>query len=430
MNASAQAEASAVTKVRRRLIPFLFLLYVVAYLDRVNIGFAALDMNRDLGFSATVYGIGSGVFFLTYFLFEVPSNLVLARLGARVWIARIMATWGLVSAAMVFVHDSTTFYVLRFALGAAEAGFFPGVVFYLTRWFPARDRAHAVSQFMTATAVAGILGGPISSGLLLLDGAFGLRGWQWLFLVEGLPAIALAPAVLRWLPDSPREARWLTGAEQQALAARLERDASTPPAGHDALGPAVRDGRLWALSVVYGCLVIAFYGVSFWLPQILQGIGQQSSVRVSLIASVPYLAAAAGMAAIGARSDRTGQHRAHVAVPALLGAAGFILTAAGPASVPWALTCLSLSAIGIWGALGPFWALPADFLRGRAAAGGIALINSIGNLGGFVGPPFIGFVRERTGSFSAGLVTLAAALCLGAVIVARLPASASRGGRS
>lgn len=420
---------SATAKVRRRLIPFLFLLYVVAYLDRVNIGFAALDMNRDLGFSAAVYGAGSGVFFVTYFLFEVPSNLLLARLGARVWIARIMATWGLVSAGMVLVHDAVTFYALRFALGAAEAGFFPGIIYYLTQWFPARERASAVALFMTATAIAGVIGGPVSGALLLLDGALGLRGWQWLFLIEGLPAVLLAPVVLRWLPDRPTEAHWLTADERDALTRQLAIDMREEPAAHDALRPALRDSRLWVLGLVYGCLVVAFYGISFWLPQMLQGMGHQSSAAVAVMSALPYVAAAIGMTAIGTRSDRTGTHRAHVAWPALLGAVGFVLTALGPVSVPWALGCLSLSAVGIWGALGPFWALPAAFLTGRAAAGGIALINSIGNLGGFVGPSFIGLVRDRTGSFSIGLLTLAGALVIGAALVARLPDPAPRRAR-
>ena len=413
--------ATATSRVRRRLIPFLFLLYVVAYLDRVNIGFAALDMNRDLGFSAAVYGFGSGIFFLSYFLFEVPSNLALARVGARVWIARIMASWGLISAAMVFVHDATSFYVLRFLLGAAEAGFFPGVIYYLTHWFPARERAHAVALFLTATAIAGVIGGPLSSALLLLDGAWGLRGWQWLFLVEGLPAVLLAPVVLAFLTDRPEEATWLTGAERRWLAAEMTRDAEAAPSAHTSFGAAARDPRLWRLAAIYGCQIVAFYGVGFWLPQIVQGLSGYPSALVALVSAVPYVAAAVGMVAVGASSDRSGERRWHVAGPALVGTLGFVLTAAGPAHVWWSVATLSLAALGVYSALGPFWAIPAVLLRGSAAAGGIAVINSIGNLGGFVGPFVVGVVRDRTGSFSGGLAVLAAGLVLGVVLTLGLP---------
>lgn len=408
--------------LRRRLIPFLFLLYVVAYLDRVNIGFAALDMNRDLGFSATVYGLGSGIFFVSYTLLEVPSNLILARVGARAWIGRIMLTWGLVSVAMAFVRDATTFYGLRFLLGAAEAGFFPGIIYYLTQWFPARERAHAVALFMTGTAIAGVIGGPISSGLLLFDGAFGLRGWQWLFVMEGIPAILLAPVVWRRLEASPRDARWLSEAERTWLVETLDAEARDTSAGtrHD-LRSALRSGRLWRLAAIYFCLVLAFYGVSFWLPQIVQSLGTLPSSAVALISSLPYVVAAVGMVFVGRHSDRTGERRRHVAVPALIGAAGFVAAATVPASVLLSLAALSVAAFGIWGSLGPFWALPTAFLRGSAAAGGVALVNAVGNIGGFVGPTLVGYARDATGSFSAGLWVLAAGLALGAALAITLP---------
>lgn len=421
MSSAAPPSVTAVAAVRRRLIPFLFLLYVVAYLDRVNIGFAALDMNRDLGFSATVYGLGAGIFFVSYTLLEVPSNLVLARVGARAWIGRIMLTWGLVSVAMAFVRDATTFYLLRFLLGAAEAGFFPGIIYYLTQWFPARERAHAVALFMTGTAIAGVIGGPISSGLLLLDGVFGLRGWQWLFVVEGIPAIVLAPVVWRRLEAGPDQARWLSEAERTWLVQTLAEEArDTPGTRHDLRG-ALTSPRLWRLAAIYFCLVLAFYGVSFWLPQILQSLGSYPSSVVALISSLPYVAAAIGMVFVGARSDRTGERRRHVAVPALVGAAGFIAAATVPTSVGLSLAALSVAAVGIWGALGPFWALPMSFLRGTAAAGGVALVNAVGNVGGFAGPALVGYARDATGTFSAGLWVLAAGLAAGALLALGLP---------
>lgn len=425
MSGSRPPSVTAIAALRRRLIPFLFLLYVVAYLDRVNIGFAALDMNRDLGFSATVYGLGSGIFFISYTLLEVPSNLVLARVGARLWIGRIMLSWGLVSVAMAFVRDQTSFYLLRFLLGAAEAGFFPGIIFYLTTWFPARERGRAVALFMTGTAIAGVIGGPISSGLLLMDGWLGLRGWQWLFILEGIPAIVLAPIVWRRLDTRPSEARWLSPAERDWLETTLAAEARDNTGGPDDLTGALRSPRLWRLALIYFCIVLAFYGVSFWLPQIVQSLGTLGSSAVALISSLPYLVAAIGMVIVGARSDRLNERRGHVAVPALVGALGFVAATVVPASVALSLVALSVAAFGIWGALGPFWALPTSFLRGRAAAGGVAFVNAVGNIGGFVGPTMVGYARDATGSFSAGLWLLAAGLVVAAWLTMTLPAETS-----
>jgi ACS family tartrate transporter-like MFS transporter len=413
---------SAMARVRRRLIPFLFLLYVVAYLDRVNVGFAALDMNRDLGFTAAVYGLGSGIFFVSYTLLEIPSNLMLARVGAGPWIARIMLSWGLVSAAMAFVHDATTFYVLRFLLGAAEAGFFPGIIYYLTQWFPARERARAVALFMTGTAIAGVIGGPLSSALLLLDGAWGFHGWQWLFLAEGVPAVLLAPVVWRQLNQSPATATWLPEDERRWLVATLAAEQASRPNVHGTVRAAFASPRLWALAALYFCIVLAFYGVSFWLPQILQQLGTASSATVALISALPYVAAAVAMVLVGSHSDTTGERRWHVAGPALVGALGFVMAATVPTSLVLSLVALSVAAMGVWGALGPFWALPTAFLTGRAAAGGVALVNSVGNIGGFVGPTLVGYVRDTTGGFAAGLWVLAAGLAIGAAIVLLMPA--------
>ena len=408
---------SALRKVRWRLIPFLFLLYIIAYLDRVNVGFAAIDMNRDLGFSTAVYGLGSGIFFLSYTLLEVPSNLMGARFGVRVWIARIMVTWGVLSSAMVFVDSPASFYILRFLLGAAEAGFFPGVILYLTLWFPQRERARAIGLLFTATAMAGVIGAPISSSLLSMDGAMGLRGWQLMFLIEGLPAILLAPVVLIYMTEKPADAKWLTAPERDWLSREMATEQADTSHAIVTLRAALGSARLWIVSLPYFCIVIAFYGISFFLPQILQSVSGYGSATVVLLSAIPYISATIGLVVVGTRSDRVRERRWHVAGPCLIGAAGFVLTVVGPATPAFALTTLSIAAFGIWGTLGPFWTLPTAFLRGTAAAGGIALVNSVGNVGGFVGPFLMGWIREATGGFSAGLLTLAAALVCGAVIV-------------
>ena len=413
-------EESALSKVRWRLIPFLFLLYIVAYLDRVNVGFASIDMKLDLKFSDTVYGLGAGIFFLSYTLLEVPSNLLGARFGARVWIARIMFTWGVLSSAMIFVNGPATFYVIRFLLGAAEAGFFPGVILYLTQWFPQRERARAVGLFMTATAMAGVIGAPISSALLRLDGAWGLQGWQWLFLIEGLPAILLVPVVLFYMTERPADAKWLSADERAWLMREMEAEQAESGQAIVTLRAALGTLRLWIIALPYFCIVIAFYGITFFLPQIVQSMSSLGSATIVLLTAIPYVSATIGLVVVGSRSDRTRERRWHVAVPCLIGATGFVLTVLAPATPAIALTTLSIAAFGIWGTLGPFWAIPTALLRGTAAAGGIALVNSIGNVGGFVGPYLMGWIRDATGGFTAGLLTLAAILVVGAVIVLRL----------
>ena len=417
------ADAAALGKARRRLIPFLFVLYVVSYLDRINVGFAALQMNRELGLSASVYGLGAGVFFIAYVLFEVPSNLALDRVGVRIWIARIMITWGLVSSAMMLVRGPASFYALRFLLGAAEAGFFPGIILYLTRWFPAEERAHAVAWFMTATALAGVVGAPLSGALLALDGVRGLAGWQWLFLLEGIPAVALGVAVPFYLPERPADARWLTPRERAWLTDRVAADQALARArGHHQLGAAFRSGRVWLLGALYCCLIIALYGVGFWLPQIVQAISGLPTFGVAVLSALPYAAAAATMVPIGRLADRSGDHGRWVAGCAALAAAAFVTAAAARGPV-LSLAAISLAAVGVWGSFGPFWSLPASFLSGPAAAAGIALVNSIGNVGGFVGPYLIGYVREATGSFAAGLVVLGLSLAVASTLALAARAS-------
>ena len=407
--------------VRRRLIPFMFLLYIVAYLDRINVGFAALQMNQDLGFSDAVYGFGAGIFFVGYVLFEVPSNLILHRVGARAWIARIMITWGLVSAAMMFVQSAAMFYALRLLLGVAEAGFFPGMLFYLTHWFPERERARAVALFMTATAVAGLIGGPISGALLQLNGLGGLAGWQWLFVLEGLPAVLLGVVVWFYLAEGPEAARWLPAAEQAWLVATLkrERDATTMRDRYTARS-ALLSGRIWALGALYFLLVTAMYGVAFWLPQIVRNLSGFGDFAVGLASALPYLAAAVSMVPVARHSDQTGERRWHVAVPCALG--GLAMVATAYAGNPVAgLALLSCGAIGIWSALGPCWALPMRVLSGPAAAAGLALINSIGNVGGFVGPSLVGWAREATNSFEGGLLVIAVSMIGAAVVALMIP---------
>jgi ACS family tartrate transporter-like MFS transporter len=420
-----QPERDALAKVTRRLLPFLFLLYIVAYLDRVNVGFAQLQMRAALGFSDRVYALGAGIFFLGYFLFEVPSNLVLRRVGARLWIARIMAVWGAVAAAMALVRTPGAFYALRFVLGAAEAGFFPGVILYLTAWFPAAHRARAFGLFLTATAVGGFVGGPVSGALLALDGALGLAGWQWVFVAEGLPAVVLGGVVLAVLDERPSEARWLLPAEREALAARLAAE-EAPGDGHATTWlDGLRSGRVWLLAAVYFAVVLGFYGVGLWLPIIVEPLAGGRPLRVGVLAALPYAAAIGGLVTVGRSSDRTGERRWHVALPAFL-AAGALAIGAAARSPEALLAALCVAAFGIWGALGPFWALPPTFLRGYGAAAGIALVNSVGNLGGFFGPTIMGFLRERTGGFGPGLGALAAALAAAGGLVLLHPAGAAR----
>ena len=409
-----EIEKKVVRKVSRRLLPFMFILYIVAYLDRVNVGFAALQMNADLNFSASVFGLGSGIFFLGYFLFEIPSNLILGRVGARIWIARIMITWGIVASASAFIQGPRTFYLVRCLLGLSEAGFFPGMILYLTYWFPARHRAKTVALFMTATAVSGSIGGPLSGMLLTMHGIAGLAGWQWLFIVEGLPAILLGVIVLFYLTDSPEKAKWLSEEERNWLVERLRTEVrAKEQRGIRDFFAAAGSGRVWLLSMIYFSVVIGMYGVSLWMPQIIKGVSGRSDLFVGIVSIIPYLFAAFGMTAIGLHSDRTSERRLHVAGSTLLASAG-LLSAAYADTPVIQMAGLSLTAVGIWGSLGPFWALPTSFLSGSAATGGIALINSVGNLGGFLGPYLIGVIKDNTGVFKYGLIALSLITLLGA----------------
>ena len=413
-------------KVSRRLIPYLFVLYVAAYLDRINIGFAQLQMKSALGFSDTVYGLGAGIFFLGYFLFEVPSNLILARVGARVWIARIMITWGLIASAMAIVRTPAEFYALRFLLGVAEAGFFPGVIYYLSQWFPAATRASAISRFMTAAAVSGIVGGPLSAALFKLDGMSGLAGWQWIFVAEGIPSVVLGVTTLWFLTDRPADAKWLSPADREHLERTMRSEAADiARRGHLSLRDALLHPTVWRLSLLSFTLLVGLYGISFWLPQIVRSLSSGDNVEVALLSGIPYVAAAVAMVVVGAHSDRNRERCVHIAGAALVGAAGLGATAMIQTPVP-GLIALSVAAMGVFSAIPVFWSLPTTFLSGTAAAGAIALINSLGNLAGFFGPYLIGRVRDLTGGFAGSLITIAVLLVGSAALaisLRRSPAS-------
>ncbi len=411
-------ERTTIRKVFVRLMPLLLLCYFLAYIDRVNIGFASLTMNKQLGLSAYAYGLGAGLFFWGYFLFEVPSNLVLEKVGARRWISRIMVTWGLLSSAMILVTGETSFLILRFLLGAAEAGFFPGIVLYLTYWFPEAYRARIIAVFSVAIPVSLGVGAPLSTSIMQLDGVAALHGWQWLFLLEGLPTVIVGLVVFWILPDRPCDAKWLSEEERVWLQGTIERESRV--GGDERIGALWKiffDPRVLGLALIYVANTTANLGLAFFLPQILKGLGL-SNLRTGLVTSIPYVFGSLGILAWGFVSDRYDERRWSLFLALLVSAVGLAGAAYAGASAT-AVALLSVAAIGIYGAKAPFWPLPATFLSGSAAAGGIALINSIGNLGGFFGPTIVGWVRETTGSFEMGLYALAAiaALAAGATLL-------------
>jgi ACS family tartrate transporter-like MFS transporter len=423
------SDVSTVTlrKVTRRLIPFLCLLYIVAWLDRVNVGFAALQMNSDLGFSSAAFGFGSGVFFLGYCLFEVPSNLLLERIGARRWIARIMLSWGAISVAMMFVRIPVTFYVLRFLLGVAEAGFFPGVIYYLSLWYPEAQRARAIAAFMVAVPISGLIGGPLSGALLGLNGVFGLAGWQWLFLVEGLPAIFLGMIVLVYLTDRPEAARWLAPAEQDWLVSKLTAERTACRAAHS-IGTfaALTNATVWQLGIIFLLSAIGFYGYSFWSPLVIKSLTGSSNFGVGVILAVISAMTIAFMLLNSAHSDRTDERPLHVAIPLAIMGVGFL----GCALLPerrLALLSLALVPIGHCGAYGPFWSTPTRFLTGSAAAAGVALVPSVANVGGFLGPTLMGAMKDRFGTHVPAFMLLGACGVIAALLALRLRRAAVLG---
>ncbi|SDB69792.1 MFS transporter [Belnapia rosea] len=423
-------EKTTISKVMWRLMPFLFVCYFVAYLDRVNVGFAKLQMNAALGLSEAAYGLGAGLFFISYFLLEVPSNLALNRFGARLWIARIMFSWGIISGLFAFIgpisawtglSNEWVFYILRFTLGVAEAGFFPGIIFYLTLWFPSVYRARVVALFMLAIPFSSIVGAPVSGALLNLSG-WGLDGWQWLFILEALPSILLSFGVILYLTDRPAQASWLAEPERTWLQARLDAEHEQKQAAeHISIGKALSDSRVLACAFVYFCLNAASYGVAFFLPTIVKGFGV-SNFQTGLLAALPFVFGAVGMVLLGRNSDRTLKRREHVCFAMILAAVG--VAGAGLVSSPvLVLGLLCLSQIGVSATPPLLWPIPSAFLTGTSAAAGIAAINAIGNLSGFAGPYLMGYLRDATGNFTAGLLVLGACTLVGGIVAMTLRVS-------
>jgi D-galactonate transporter len=418
---SSSFEEATYRKVAWRLTPVLMLSYVVAYLDRVNVGFAKLGMSADLGLSDAVYGFGAGIFFIGYFIFEVPSNIILHRVGARVWISRIMVSWGVISMLTMFVTTPTTFYVMRFLLGVAEAGFFPGIILYLTYWYPARRRGRMTTWFMTAVAISGIIGGPLSGYILkALEGANDWRGWQWMFLLEGAPSVLVGILVLVVLDDRISKAKWLTAEERELL----ERNIAAEDATKEELsvGRVMLNPRVLLMSLIYFSFVMGLYGVSFWLPTIIKSTGVTDALMIGLLSAIPFAAAVITMIAVARSADRARERRWHVAVPGLVGALGLVLSAVWAHNTTLAMASLTLATMGILTTLPLFWSLPTAFLAGTGAAAGIALINSIGNLAGFLSPYAVGWLKQLTSTTDAGMYMLAAFMVLGAIVAVSIPA--------
>lgn len=410
------ASDSILSRAAWRLIPFMALMYVASFLDRVNISFAALQMNADLGFSPQIYGFASGIFFWGYFFFEVPSNLMLQKFGARLWMCRICVTWGLLSMLTAFVKEPVSFCILRFLLGAAEAGLFPGMVLYMTYWFPAATRARFIAMFLAGVPLAVVIGGPISGWLLGVEG-LGLRGWQWMLILEGIPSLVIGLLTLWVLPDGPAKAKWLSADEKRIVLARLadDRRSDSKIGTLHGFKEMLFDKRIWILMIPDFSIVIALYGLNLWQPQMVKAMGY-SNVQTGFIVALPYLLAMGAMVALGYSSDRRGERPGHVAFGAFAGAAG-LFGAVWLSHPVLVIASLCLACSGIYAALAVFWTLPSALLRGTAAAAGLALLNSFANLGGFFGPTVMGWARERTGDFVFGMELLGGMLILAGVSV-------------
>jgi MFS family permease len=406
-------EAATYRKVDFRIIPFLFLCYILAYLDRVNVGFAKLQMAKDLSLSDAAYAAGAGIFFIGYFFFEVPSNIALKKFGARIWVARIMVTWGIVSAAMMFVTGETMFYVMRFILGLAEAGFFPGIIFYLTLWYPSQKRSSRTALFIAAIPLAGVIGNPVSGVTMdLLSGAWGLAGWQWLFLVEGIPSVIVGFWVLRYLDSSILDAKWLSAEQKDLLAGKLS--AEETKKSESKLGDAFKSGKVYALCVIYFTLMIGLYGIAFWLPTIIKAFGVSGYIHIGLLSAIPYGVATVGMLLLSRHSDQTGERRLHYVFNVSAGALGLVLSGVFVANPVLSILFLSIGTLGVIGSMPIFWPIPSAFLTGTAAAAGIGLVNSVGNLGGYVGPNIAVWIKAISSDPSAALYVIAILLLVGA----------------
>jgi MFS transporter, ACS family, tartrate transporter len=411
---------ATIRRISWRLLPLLFALFVASFLDRTNLGVASLRMNADLTLSASAFALGAGVFYFGYALFEVPSNLILARVGARVWIARIAITWGIAASAMIFVQGTTSFYALRFLLGVAEAGFFPGIVWYLGRWFPERERARAMSWFMIGIPLAGVIGGPVGGALLSLNGVLGLSGWRWLFLVEGIPPVVLGFVALRYLTDTPEKAAWLTDAQREWLTGEMNRERAAGAAADRAdVKRSLLGSATWLMAVLYLFALSAELGPIFFGPILVRDALALGDTGTGLVMGAIGLAGVAGMIANGAHSDRTGERRAHSAIPLVVVAAGFAMIAVGGAA--WTIGGLFTVAVGINAFLPAFWCIPSAMFTGAAAAAAIALINSVGNLGGYLGPMLLGRAKDATGSYRLGMIALGALSLVAAALVRWTP---------
>jgi D-galactonate transporter len=414
-------QESIYRKVTWRIMPLLLVCYIVAYLDRVNVGFAKLQMMQALGFSDVVYGLGAGIFFIGYFIFEVPSNIILHKVGARLWIGRIMISWGFLSAGMMLVSNETAFYIMRFLLGVAEAGFFPGIILYLTYWYPAQRRGRITAMFMTGIPLAGVVGGPLSGYIIKsFDGISALAGWQWMFLLEGVPAILLGLIVILKMDDRISAANWLTEEERQLLEKNIAEDAEEKQ-DHSVLH-VLTSGRVWLMAFIYFSFVMGLYGVSFWLPTIIKAMGVADPLEIGLLSAIPYGAATIAMLLIAKNADRLRERRWHVAIPAVVGAIGLLLSAHWADNTLLAMSALTLATACIITTLPLFWSLPTAFLAGTGAAAGIAMINSLGNLAGFASPYAVGWLKQASGTTSSGMVLLASSLILGAILTISVPA--------
>ncbi len=413
---------NAYKKVFWRIVPFIMLCYVVAYLDRVNVGFAKLQMSQDLGFSETVFGLGAGLFFIGYFFFEVPSNAFLHRVGARVWISRIMITWGIISGCFMFVETPTQFYIARFLLGAAEAGFYPGIILYLTYWYPAHRRARIVALFMSAIPIAGIFGNPLSGWIMdTFAGVKGMAGWQWMFVIEAIPAVIVGIMVLFVLRNGIRDAKWLTENEMQLLEAEVAADQKHTVSNHS-FGALLKSGRVWAMCGIYFCIVMGQYALTFWMPTFIKSSGITGNLQIGLISAIPFLVAVVVMNIIGRSSDKHRERRWHLIVPAVAAAISFAIVASFAGNTVVSVIALSVAAAGVLTCSPLFWSLPTAFLSGAAAAVGIAMINSVGNLAGFVSPYVIGYLKDLTQSTASGMYMLAGVLLIGALLIWLTPA--------
>lgn len=423
--AAAKLESKTIQKLQIRLIPYLFLLYVVAMIDRVNIGFAQLTMNKDLGLSSQQFSIAAGIFFIGYFLFEVPSNLILHKVGARVWIARILLSWGFVASMTGLVQSVHQLYAARIVLGFAEAGYYPGIVLYLTYWFRQRELAGVLSLFLTGFAVNNVLGAPVSGFILQHVHWLGLASWRWLFILEGVPAIGLGFFTYLVLPNRPSEAKFLTGDEKDWVQAEFAREEMQKPPGRHSALEGITNFRVWHLAAIYFTMMIGAYTLSFYAPQLVKSLSSEySNSLVGNLVTIPYLAALVGMIFVGRSSDRRMERRYHAAVCLLVGGIGFL--SLGRIHSPFVtMAFLSLLAIGYCSSLSPFWAMPSEFLTGFSAASGIAFINSVGNLGGFFGPSMVGFITQKTGTLYGGLAFAGVSMLVAALLVMLLPKAAS-----